>query len=373
MRCRTSLIKYFAVAVLLVFCLTACKKKISDKGKAKETPPVLVDVMLAEPQPIADTVEANGTVVPNEFLELHPEVSGRLTYLNISEGKPVAQGTVLAKINDADLRATLAKSRVQLDLAIKTEQRFKKLADVGGINLSDYDAALNTVNGYKADIQYTLAQIDKTVIRAPFSGIAGLRQVSPGAYVTPATALVTIQQVSKIKVDFTLPEMYSNIIKVGQTVLVEYDAGGQKKGNALVVAMEPGANTSTRNLQVRALLAETGVNPGAFVKVYIDAGKGRSSVLVPTNAIIPNDKSNQVVVVKKGIANFVDVQTGVRQANNVEIISGLNPGDSVVVTGVLFARPKSKVKVRSVKKLTDLASTENAVKSNQKKPDSVAH
>ena len=354
MRVQLRPAKYFVAAFMLLSCFAACKKKTAGNGKPKEAPPVIVDVMLATLQPIADTVEANGTVVPNEFLEIHPEVSGRLVSLNIAEGRPVSQGTVLAKINDADLRATLAKTRVQLDLAQKTEARFKKLSDVGGINLSDYDAALNTVNGYKADIQYTQALIEKTVIRAPFSGVMGLRQVSPGAYVTPATSLVTLQQVSKIKIDFTLPEMYSNIIKVGQTVLVEYDAATAKKANALVVAMEPGANTSTRNMKVRALLQETDVNPGAFVKVYIDAGKGRSSVLVPTNAIIPNDKSNQLIVVKKGIANFVNVETGVRQANNVEIVSGLNAGDSVVVTGVLFARPKSKVKVRSVKKLSEL-------------------
>ena len=346
--------------MLLLCIFSACKKKIADKGKPKETPPVIVDVMIATPQPINDTVEANGTVVANEFLELHPEVSGRLTYLNIAEGKPVAQGTILAKINDADLRATLAKTRVQLDLAQKTEQRFKKLADVGGINLSDYDAALNTVNGYRADIQYTQAQIDKTVIRAPFSGIAGLRKVSPGAYVTPATALVTIQQVSKVKIDFTVPEMYSNMIKTGQTVVAEYNGDEHNRGTALIVAVEPGANTNTRNLQVRALLEETDVNPGAFVKVFIDAGKGRSCVMVPTNAIIPNDKANQLIVVKKGIANFVNVQTGVRQANNIEITQGINAGDSVVVTGVLFARPKSKVKVRGIKKLSELGVADSA-------------
>lgn len=358
MRFGSSSLKYIPAALVLLFSFAACKSKGPDKGKAKVNPPTIVDVIIATPQPVNDTIEANGTVVANEFLEIHPEVSGRLTYLNIAEGSPVAQGQVLAKINDADLRATIGKTRVQLDLAQRTEKRFRELLAAGGLNQSDYDAALNTVNGYKADIQYTQALIDKTVIRAPFSGVAGLRQVSPGAYVTPQTVLVTLQQVSKIKLDFTLPETYGNVVKKGQIIDVEFDAATQKRGRAMIVAIEPGANTNTRNLKVRAQLVDNDVNPGSFVKVFIDAGKGRESVMVPTNAIIPNDKNNQLVVINKGIANFVNVKTGNRQANNVEILSGINPGDSIAVTGVLFARPKAKVKVRSVKKLSELAAAD---------------
>jgi membrane fusion protein (multidrug efflux system) len=351
----SKLLKFFIAACVILLSLAACKKKNADKNKPKTTPPVIVDVIVAQRQAVTDVVEANGTVVANEYVELRPEVSGRLTYLNIAEGSPVKEGTILAKINDADLKAQLAKTRVQLDLAQKTEERYRQLLAVSGINQSDYDAALNTVNGYKADIQYTQALIDKTVIKAPFSGIAGLRQVSPGAYVTPATVLATIQQTSKVKMDFTIPENYSNLIKRGDVVDVELDAATQKRGRAMIVATEPGANTDTRNLLVRAVLAEANVNPGAFVKVFINAGKGRTSVLVPANSIIPDDKSNQVIVVKNGTANFVNVQTGIRQENAIEIISGINVGDSVVVSGVLFARPKSKVKVRSVKKLSDIA------------------
>jgi len=356
MRFGSSSLKYIPAALVLLFSFAACKskEKTTDKSKGKANGPTIVDVIIAEPQPVNDTIEANGTVVAGEFLEIHPEVSGRLTYLNIAEGSPVSQGQVLAKINDADLRATIGKTRVQLDLAQRTEKRFRELMNAGGLNQSDYDAALNAVNGYKADIQYTQALIDKTVIRAPFSGIAGLRQVSPGAYVTPQTVLVTLQQVSKVKLDFTLPETYGNVVKKGQVLDVELDAAAQKRGRAQIIAIEPGANTNTRNLKVRAVLVDNDVNPGAFVKVFIDAGKGRESVMVPTNAIIPNDQNNQVVVINKGIANFVNVKTGTRQANNVEILSGINPGDSIAVTGVLFARPKAKVKVRSVKKLSEL-------------------
>ncbi len=353
-------LRYCVVLLIVVCSLDACKKKDATAGKPKVLPPVIVDVIIAERQSISDIVEANGTVVANEFLELHPEVSGRLTYLNIAEGSGVAQGTVLAKINDADLQAQLAKTRVQLDLAQKTTQRYKQLLDVRGINQSDYDIALNQVNAFKADMVYTQALINKTIIRAPFSGVIGLRQISPGAYVTPATTLATLQQTSKIKIDFTVPQNYSGLIKRGSVLNVELDATSHKMGRAMIVATEPGANTDTRNLKVRAVLSESNINPGAFVKVFLNAGVGKTSIVVPTNCIIPNDKDNQVIVVKNGLANFVNVETGIRQSSSVEITKGINVGDSVVVTGVLFARPKSKVKVRSVKKLATLIPKDSA-------------
>jgi membrane fusion protein (multidrug efflux system) len=334
--------------------MVQCKGKVEKADAPKESPPVLVDVMIAEKQPISNVIEANGTVIASEYVELRPEVVGRLIYLNLAEGKNVAKGTVIARLNDADLLAQFEKSKVQLDLAQKTVDRYKQLLDINGINQSDYDVALNQVNSMKADIVYTQALVDKTVIRAPFSGVIGLRQVSPGAFVTPTTVIATLQQTQQVKIDFTLPDMYASAIKIGATVEVELDAESKERGKAIIVATEPGANTDTRNLKVRALLQGAKINPGAFAKVFIDAGKQRSSVRVPANCIIPDDRNNQVILVKNGLATFVNIKTGVREANRVEVLNGINPGDSVIVTGVLFARPKSKVKVRSAKKYEEM-------------------
>ncbi|MDB5210153.1 MAG: efflux transporter periplasmic adaptor subunit, partial [Sediminibacterium sp.] len=212
---------YFLPLALLL--ITACKSKKEpvNNGKPAAAPPVVVDVLIAKPQPITNSVEANGTVVANESVELHPEVSGRLTFLNIPEGAYIKQGTVIAKINDADLQAQLGKTKVALDLANKTEERLRKLLSIQGVNQADYDIAVNQINGYKADIIYTQSLIDKTVLKAPFSGVVGLRQVSLGAYVSPATILATLQQLDKIKIDFTIPEEYSNLIKKGSSVDVQ--------------------------------------------------------------------------------------------------------------------------------------------------------
>ncbi len=348
-----------SIKVLLwvtITCTTGCGgKKVTANDKPEEKQPTVVDAIIAQPTSISSIIEANGTVVANESVALHPEVTGRLTYLNVPEGKYVQKGTVLARINDADLRAQIAKSEIQLQLAQQNQERLNKLLSIQGVNQADYDAVVNQVGSLQADIQYTNALIDKTIIRAPFSGIVGLRQVSPGAFVTSADVIATLQQTSRIKIDFTLPEDYSNIIQRGNTVQVQIDAAGEKRSNATIIAAEPQVNQQTRNLMVRALLDEGAANPGAFVKVYVNKSTDKQAILVPSNAIIPGDQSNQLILVKEGKAKMTDIQTGTRQASTVEITKGVAAGDTVVVTGVLFARPDSKVKVRSVKTLDQLA------------------
>jgi len=355
-----TVLRVFPVALAsCLLLLSACREK-ADAAKNKPAPnqPIVVDVIVANATSISNTIEANGSVVANEYVELHPEISGRITYLDVPEGTRVEKGFLIARINDADLQATLEKSKVQLDLYQKTEERDRKLLALNGLNQADYDLALNNVNSTKADMAYTQAQIDKTVIRAPFSGVIGLRQVSPGAYVSPAIVIATVQQLDKIKVDFTLPEQYSSILHKGSLVDVEVDAAGKIHRKGIIVATEPQVNLSSRNLKVRAILDQGKGHPGAFVKVYVNAGVDKKAIMVPTNSIIPDDKNNQLILVKDGKAIFVNVQTGVREANNVEITKGVSVGDTVVVTGVLFARPKSALHVRSVKSLDKTAAAQ---------------
>ncbi len=342
----------FRTAMISFVFLSACGGKKQPPARAANQPTV-VDVLVAESSVINNSIEVNGTVLPNEYVELHPEISGRLTYLNVPEGGAVQEGSLLARINDAELQAQMSKLKVQLELAEKTEERLQQLLNIQGLNQADYDAALNQVNGLKADMAFIQAQIDKTYIKAPFSGIVGLRQVSPGAYITPATIIATIQQVNKIKIDFTLPEVYGNIIKKGAVVEVLVDGSNKEKSKAIVIASEPLADINTRNIKVRALLQNGNANPGAFVKVFIPAGSAKNSVLVPSNAIIPDAKNDKVVLVKNNKAAFVDIETGLRQEGSVEIKKGIAIGDTIVVSGVLFARPGAPLQIGVVRKLEE--------------------
>ncbi len=344
--------------ILFLFLFSACTHKSDPSTATKASPITTVDVLVATTKPISNTIEVNGTVVANEYVELHPEASGRLTYLYVPEGKLIKKGTLIAKVNNADLEAQLQKSKVSLDLAMKTENRDKQLLAVNGINQADYDAALNVVNGYKADIEYNQALLDKTLLKAPFDGYIGLRQVSMGAYVTPATMIATLLQLDKIRIDFQIPEDYSSVLTVGATVDVDMDESGKKR-KARIIATEPQVNQSTRNMTVRAILENTKANPGSFVKVYVNSGLDKKAIMIPTNALIPDDKNNQVVLVKGGKANFVNVNTGIRLSNNVEVTAGIKEGDTVVVTGVLFARPKAPLQVRNVNTLEEFAAINN--------------
>ena len=341
---------------ILVLFLFSCKgKKIETQSKTSNQP-VTVDVIIASPKKVSSSIEVNGTSVANEMVQILPETSGRLVFLNVPDGAQVAAGTILAKINDAELQAQLNKSKVQLELAIRTEERLKKLLAVNGINQADYDIALNSVNNIKADIELLKAQIDKTIVKAPFSGVLGLRQTSPGAYVTPQTLIATLQQINKVKIDFTVPELYANVIKTG--LVVQVSSGTSTLRKATVVATEPEINTSTRNLKVRAVLESGVINPGSFVKVSIAAATASNNIVVPTNAVIPDATSKKIIVVKNGKGVFVNIETGLRTAGGIEVTKGLNIGDSVIVTGVLFVRANADVKVKAVKSLEE-ATKEN--------------
>ncbi len=340
-------------ATLCILSLFSCSEKKEDATKKNQPPPpTSVDVIIAGTKAINNTIEANGAAVASEMLDIHPEISGRLTYLNVPDGANISASTILAKINDAELQAQLNKSKVQLELSLKTEERFRKLLAINGINQADYDLALNNANNIKADIEILKAQIEKTTVKAPFSGVLGLRQTSPGAYVTPQSILATLQVVNKINIDFMVPEKFANLIKKGNTVTV-LTSELNTKTTATIIATQPEINATTRNLKVRAALNGNAISPGTFVKVLLAFTNKANNIVIPTNAIIPEADGKKIIVVKDGKGKFVTIETGLRTANGIEVTKGLAIGDSVVVTGVLFVRPNAAVKIKSIKKLED--------------------
>jgi membrane fusion protein (multidrug efflux system) len=331
---------------IIAAAIISCKGEAKDKTAIKEKPPVPVDVIIARNTDFSSDIEVNGTVLSEEMIELHPEVGGRLTYLNIPDGAMVSAGTVIAKVNDADLQAQRQQQNVQLQLAEKTEQRLSKLLAVNGVDQAGYDAALSQVNLYKANINVLDAQINKTVIKAPFSGRLGLRLVSEGAYVSPSTTIGTLQQTDKIKIDFSVPEAYESLIKIGKSISIKTNTS-KGEYTAVISAIEPQISKTTRNINVRARLSNGKISPGAFVKVLLN--ENMKGIVVPTNAIIPDALSSQVVLVKNGMAKFQNVETGIRNSDIIEITDGLQLGDTIVVSGVLYVRPNGGVKIKKVR------------------------
>ena len=346
--------KISILAVACLFIAFGCKDKSKAFDKFNPNAPVTVDIAIAANQQVDKVVEVNGAVSATDFVELHAETNGRVVFLQIPEGKIVQAGTVLAKLNDADLQAQLEKIKVQLELANINEQRNLQLLKVKGINQSDYDISLQQVKSSKADLAYTQSLIDKTIVKAPFTGQMGLRQISLGAFVNTATTIATLQKTDHLNIDFTLPEMYGSYVKVGKKVKLEGINATNQKLSAVIFAIEPQIVTTTRNIKVRATL-QGKMLPGAYVKVYLSDNLQKPSILVPANVLIPESKSKQIVLVKNGMANMVEVETGYRTATSVEITKGVNVGDTVVVAGMLFVRNGNKIKVGKTIPILEIA------------------
>jgi membrane fusion protein (multidrug efflux system) len=344
--------RHSALLLFSILILSSCgkKKKTTQAQQRPGGPQTLrVEGYIIRPQIFQETLEVPGTIVANEKAEIHPEVSGRIVRLNVAEGQYVSRGALLAKLYDGDLQAQLNKLQVQLKIAEKTEERQSELLKIQGISQQDYDLSLLQVNNLKADIGIIRTSIQKTEVRAPFSGRLGLKDISPGQYVTPASVIATINQTDQLKLDFTVPEKYSGQLKIGQMVIFTYE-GARKELAARVIATEANVAETTRSLAVRAQVIgrEDGLLPGAFAKVRISFDPDPNALLVPTQAVLPQARGKKLILYKSGTAIFADVTTGVRDSARVQILDGVNPGDTVVVTGLLSVRPESKIQISRI-------------------------
>lgn len=336
--------------LMAVMVLASCgdeKNSTAPEGRARpQGGQLTVDGFLVEKRSISDRVEAPGSLLPAEETQIKSEVNGRITQLNIREGSRVNKGALLVKLFDEDLQAQLRKLKVQLEIAAKTEERQRELLAINGISQQDYDLSSLSVENLKADIQSVQIAIAKTEIRAPYSGNIGLRNVSLGAYVSPNEVITTLRQVETLKLEFSVPEKYAKEIRTGTVINFRVD-GGRDNHLAKVIATESGVDQATRTLRVRALVSEKHPElvPGVFARVTVQLGNNAEALMVPTQAVIPQARTKQVVLYKQDSVHFIDVETGARDSAFVQILTGLNPGDTVVTTGLMAIRPGSKVKI----------------------------
>ncbi len=345
------IIAFFSITSLfLVSCGGKDKKDASKPTGGPQKPSAMqVDGYIVKPEPFQENIEVPGNIVANEVAEIHPEVSGRIVQLNVAEGRYVGKGTVLAKLYDGDLRAQLNKFQIQLALAQKTEERQAQLLKIQGISQQDYDISLLQVNSLRADIGILQTSISKTVVRAPFSGKLGLKNISPGAYVSPATVIAVINQTDVLKLDFSIPEKYIDQIKIGQLVTFSFE-GSQKQLGAKVIATESNITENTRSLTVRAAVIgkDAGLLPGSFAKVQLSFDPDPNALLVPSQAVLPQARGKKIILYKGGTAIFAEITTGVRDSSRVQVLDGISAGDTVVVTGLLSVRPEAKIQIGKI-------------------------
>ncbi|MCG7858185.1 efflux RND transporter periplasmic adaptor subunit [Flavihumibacter sediminis] len=343
------------IALILfgIISMASCKSKDEKKipapvagGPQRAAQPTRVEAYIVKASSVSEKIEVPGNILPYEATELRPEVSGRITQLNIREGQNVGKGSLLVKLYDGDLQAQLQKLKVQLDIYEKTAERLEALLKIDGISKQEYDLSILQVSNVKADIELIRTSIAKTEIRAPFSGRLGLRSVSMGAYITPATLITTIRQENQLKLEFTVPEKYSSKISAGKNVAFTME-GLNKNILARVIATEEAVTEDTRSLRIRAVILgkDPKLIPGAFAKVLLDFGEDKSALMVPSQAVIPQARFKKVIVYRGGNASFETVTTGVRDSTSVQITSGLNVGDTIITTGLLSIKPEGKLEI----------------------------
>ncbi|MFA6923585.1 MAG: efflux RND transporter periplasmic adaptor subunit [Bacteroidales bacterium] len=323
--------------------------RINKKSQAEMQKELSVTGYIVKSEKLLSQIEASGTLLSAEQVNLQSEISEKVIKINFKEGSFVNRGAILVKLNDDELQAQLRKLIIQKQVAEATEQRLKQLLSMNGIGQQDYDNALLQLNNIKADIDIVQTQIEKTEIKAPFSGRIGFRNVSIGAYISPGTVISSIQQTDSLKIDFFIPEKYSQIVNAGDKVRFKIDAYNDEF-TGKVYAIESKIDEATRSIQVRAIFnnEKAKLQPGTFAKVFLDLKDIPETIMIPTQSIIPEAKGKKVVVCKNGKALFKTVVTGIRSESEVQILEGLEVGDTVVTTGILYLKPDMKLKFKKI-------------------------
>ncbi|MCG3167434.1 MAG: Multidrug resistance protein MdtA [Bacteroidia bacterium] len=312
--------------------------------------PVNVTACIVKPGKLDNKIYISGTLLSNEEVTLMPEVAGKISAINFKEGSAVKKGDLLVKINDDDLQAQLKKLQLQEKLASEKEARQKKLLAINGISQEEYDASLTQLNSLGADIEVLKAQIAKTQITAPFDGKVGLKNISEGSYVTPGTQIAAVQQINPMKLDFYVPEKYASLVKVNSKLTFTTEVGNEKH-DAVVMAIEPKVDATTRTIQVRAKTENKNGNlfSGSFVRIEFSLEETENALMIPTESIIPILKGQKVFVSRGGKAEEVKVTTGLRNENKVQVLSGLASGDTVIATGIMQLKTGSLLNISSIK------------------------
>lgn len=343
------------VGALVFYRISENKKQKMESGggggKDGKKPPMAVNGVVVAPQDFANTLSLAGSIEANEQIEVRSEVSGIAEKIFFAEGAKVSKGQVLVKINDVELRAQAVQAKTRQTLAAENERRARLLLQKEAISQEEYDIASADYKTAIAQTQLINAQIGKTSIRAPFSGTIGLRNISPGTYVTPTTLITNLVNSNQIKITFSIPEKYASQMKVNTPVTFTV-AGSTEKFQAKVYALEPSVEVTTRTLKVRAIAenAQGKLLPGTFANVILPLDEVEGAFVIPTEAIVPIQGGKKVFVARNGQAAEVMVETGTRTDKDIVVLSGLKAGDTVLTTGVLTLKKEAPVKVSVTKK-----------------------
>ncbi|TVR72169.1 MAG: efflux RND transporter periplasmic adaptor subunit [Marinilabiliales bacterium] len=305
-----------------------------------------VQGMVITPQHMSELINSTGTLLSDEEADLAFETAGRIVGIFFDEGTRVRKGDLMAKINDRPLQAQLQRLTAQKRLVEEREFRQRSLLERDAISQESYDQVATELQVIEADISLLEARIAETELRAPFDGIVGLRYLSEGSYVTPNIKIARLVKNQPIKIEFSVPERYSGQITEGFPINFRMD-GIANTFNARVYAVEPKIDIRTRTISVRALYPNTNeeLSPGRFAQINLQLSEINDAVAIPTEAVIPEMEGERVFVYRSGRAQSVNINTGLRTESHIQVIGGLEFGDTLLTTGVMQLRPGMPVDI----------------------------
>ena len=305
-----------------------------------------VRAVVLSQQGLTDGIFVSGSLVPDEEVNLSFESSGKITDIFFKEGTHVEKGELLAKINDAPLQADLRKKQAQVKLMQDRLFRAKALLEKEAVSKEAFQEAEANLAALEAEIEGVEAQIEQTELRAPFSGIIGLRQVSVGAYATTTTEVATLTKTAPLKVEFNVPERYAGMLPEG-TELTFTAEGDLTTRNAKVYASDSRVDPETRTFAIRAIYpnADGKLIPGRYVNVNLVTQRFDNTLAVPSEAIVSEMGIDKVFVCKNGKAQPLEITKGLRTDAMVQVLRGLVPGDTVITSGTMQLRSGQNVVV----------------------------
>lgn len=345
-------ILYFIIGIVIIGLIIYPKLPEGSKSNASPVSDsnnnelFTVDGIVVTPTMLNNTIRITGTIQADETVDLNSEVSGKIEDILFKEGEFVSKGEHLVILNDDELIAELEKLRFTKKLLKESEYRQRLLLEKEAISQEEYDIALTELNTANADINVTQAKLDKHIIKAPFDGKIGLRNVSIGSYINPGELIARVYKMDRIKLDFSIPGRYLSKVNIGDKLSFKVDAYNETFFGT-IYAIEPQINLESRNLKVRAYAKNTDgkLLPGQFAKIDLILEEIDNAFMLPTESVIPELNGQKVFVYQHGTVGSKSITTGIRNEDKVQVTDGLMVGDTVITSGILQIRQGMPVKV----------------------------
>lgn len=310
-----------------------------------QRPAIPVEMMVVTTEPFIEQEGSVGSLASDEAVIIRSEIAGRVEDIGFVEGQPINKGDLIITIDDSIYRAEFNQAEARLNLARANYDRAVNLEGRGAGTQRALDEASSKLQEDRATLDLARARLDCTEIHAPFSGVMGIRKVSPGDYLMAGQEIVNLEAIDPIKVAFALPEVLLSVVETGQNVVVQIDAFPGEDFIGEVYAIDPRIEASGRSVTLRALVPNPDgrLRPGLFARVGIIFERRENAIMIPERALVPIQSRQTVFVVEDGVVALRDVTTGGHKDGRVEITSGLSVGETVITGGQLKLREGAAV------------------------------